>query len=50
MTMVTDEKEGACFWHVYLHANQAIGMTWQMVQGDPLTEVHSLVIERLPVP
>lgn len=50
MAMVTDEEESPSLGHVDLHPNQTIGMAWQMVQSDTLTEVHRLVIERLPVP
>lgn len=49
MAMVTDEEESPSLGHIDLHPDQTIGVAWQMVQSDPLTEVHTLVIERLPV-
>lgn len=50
MAMVTDEEESPSLGHVNLHPNQTISMAGQMMQSDTLTEVHSLIIERLPVP
>lgn len=47
--MVRDEKEGAAVWQVDLHANQAVGMSRQVVQRNTLTKVNRSVIKSLPV-
>lgn len=50
MAMVTDEKERARLRHVDLHTHQAVRVPGEVVEGDTLTKVHGLIIERLPVP
>jgi len=49
MAMITDEQESSSLGHVDLHTNQTVSMTRQMVQGDALAKVESLIIECLPV-
>lgn len=49
MTMIANKEECACVNHVYLHADQAVCMAWQMVQRDALTKVKSLLIKSFPV-
>jgi len=50
MAVVRDEEECATVRQVDLHANQAVGMSRQMMQRDALTEVNRSVVKRLPVP
>ncbi len=49
VAMVRHEEEGAALLHVDLHADQAIGVAGEMVQGNALAEVEALVVEGLPV-
>lgn len=49
MAMVANEKESACLRHIDLHPDKTVGMARKVVQCDPLTEVHSLIIKSLPV-
>ena len=48
--MIANEKERSRVEHVNLHANETIRMPREVMQRDTLTEVHRLIIERLPVP
>ena len=50
MAVVGDEEVGAHFGHVDLHADQAVGVAGQVVQGDALAEVECSFVEGLPVP
>jgi len=49
VAMIADEEEGAAVWHIDLHTDQAICVSWEVMQRDALTEVHILVGECLPV-
>lgn len=49
VAVVRHEEESATILHVDLHADQAIGMAGQMVEGDALAEVEGLVVECFPV-
>lgn len=47
--MVTDEEECPVVQEIELHADESIGVARQMMQRDPLAEIHGSFIERLPV-
>lgn len=50
MAMITDEEEGTTLRQVDLHSDQAIGMTWKVVESDALAEIEAALVECLPVP
>lgn len=50
MAVITDEEERPCLGHIDLHPDETVRVARQMVQRDALTEIHRLVVERLPVP
>jgi len=49
VAVVADEEESTAVWHIDLHADQAIGVPRQVMQGDALAEVKGSLIESLPV-
>lgn len=50
MAVVTDKEERPCFGHIDLHPDEPVRVAGQMVQRDALAEIHTLVVERFPVP
>lgn len=50
VAVITNEQERAAVLEIDLHADQAIRVSWKMVQCDALTEVERPLIECLPVP
>lgn len=49
MAMIADEEEGSAVAQIKLHADQAVGVAWQVVEGDALAEIEGAVVEGLPV-
>lgn len=47
--VVADEEEGAVVFEVDLHADEAVGVTGEMVEGETLGEVDGTIVERFPV-
>lgn len=50
VAVIADEEVSAHVRHVDLHANKAVGVSWEMMQRDALTEIKSSLVEGLPVP
>lgn len=50
MAVIADEEECTTLWQVDLHSDQAVGVTWQMVESDTLAEIKAALVESLPVP
>lgn len=49
VAVVADEQISTAVLQVDLHPDQPVGMTWQVMQRNPLAEIERSLVEGLPV-